>query len=92
MEFICRPSWKTIGEHAQIFSHFTYDMYGSPNNLNFKTHETWFSHTDVNFTAIANNLVERIYMQSEAYKTNETHNLVILLGGDFAFQNADLDF
>jgi hypothetical protein len=40
MEFIQRPSWSSLGEEAQLFSHMTYNHYSAPTGFNFESVNT----------------------------------------------------
>ena len=95
MEFVWRPFNESYGSRAEIFTHLTYYHYQTP-----PTFEFWQQSTDeaivddpeletYNIERRSKVLYDYLIHMADHYRGND---LLVLLGGDFVFQNSQKVF
>jgi hypothetical protein len=90
MEFVWRPSWDTLGEGASIFTHWTYNGYKSPDGLDLDiSSEDPIQWNDRNAIEVSADLHRWIRSMYGGYRAADTNNLMIILGDDFDFSDAE---
>ena len=95
MEYLWRPFNKSLGGRAEIFTHFTYQHYDSPQGFSYKDAATDEPVVDdplletFNVDERSEKLREYILHMSQHYRTD---HLFVLFGDDFAFANSNRYF
>jgi len=84
MEYLGRASYDTLGKRAEMFTHALYNHYCAPPNFDFSNKDQ-----QVNFF----NLVEKSFdfnrWVNEVRQHYRSNNILITMGCDFQFENAD---
>ena len=90
MEFVWHPSFRTQGEEASIFTHWTYNGYKSPDGLDFDVRAEdpvdWNDRSAINYST---DFYTWIMSMADAYRVEDSNNLMVLMGDEFNFSDAE---
>jgi hypothetical protein len=87
LEFLWRYDPTRNDSMHQIFTHVTYEGYGSLDNFNWDTGDAPV--TDANIADLSEQLVKTVRKYATSYLTN---HILLPFGHDFRFQNATVNF
>ena len=85
LEYIWRPSSRTLGTDVQIFTHILFDHYNQPKGFGFDP-LSWEDKEKVFESQKAQKLLDNIDERAKHYQTDD---ILVLFGDDFQYMQAD---